>query len=80
MSLYKARDWWTVTCGSDEEFEARSVVIGTIEDNASKPDTAWSSLLLRSSCCVEFRGLGKRIRAESRGLNLKPCRAVQTQL
>lgn len=42
MSLYKARDWWTATCGSDEEFEAGSVVIGTIEDNASKPDTARS--------------------------------------
>ena len=42
MSLYKARDWWTATCGSDDEFEARSVVIGTIEDNASKPETARS--------------------------------------
>lgn len=39
MSLYQARDWWSTTCGNDEEYEARSVVIGSIEGAPSEQGT-----------------------------------------
>lgn len=76
MSLYKARDWWTTTCANDEEFEARSVVIGTIEDNFSKSDIARSPLIMRSDCVVA--GFDSEGCGENREVKLKTCRGVQT--
>ena len=77
MSLYKARDWWTTTCGNDEEFEARSVVIGTIEDNLSKSDIARSPLLMRSDCVAEFTGFGSEGCGENREVKLNICRVCR---
>lgn len=51
MSLYKARDWWATTCGNEEEYEARSLVIGTIDDNSSKQSIATTVAVSQSSLC-----------------------------
>ncbi|KAL0044614.1 hypothetical protein WJX82_002814 [Trebouxia sp. C0006] len=36
MSLYKAREWWSTSCGHEEEYETRSLVIGSIDSSSSE--------------------------------------------
>ncbi len=33
MSLFKVKDWWSVQCGSDEEFDHNSLCIANIDNN-----------------------------------------------
>jgi len=36
MSLYRAREWWSTSCGHEEEYETRSLVIGSIDSSSSE--------------------------------------------
>ncbi|DBB01694.1 hypothetical protein WJX77_000727 [Trebouxia sp. C0004] len=36
MSLYKAREWWSTSCGHEEEYETRSLVIGSTDSSSSE--------------------------------------------
>ncbi|XP_065287085.1 protein PTHB1 isoform X1 [Dermacentor albipictus] len=38
MSLFKARDWWTVTCGTDETFDATCLCIGNASNDPSQSE------------------------------------------
>ncbi|XP_077522941.1 Bardet-Biedl syndrome 9 [Amblyomma americanum] len=38
MSLFKARDWWTATCGTDEAFDAACLCIGNATNDPSKSE------------------------------------------
>ncbi len=42
MSLYKAREWWSTSCGHEEEYETRSLVIGSIDSSSSEQGATWS--------------------------------------
>jgi hypothetical protein len=33
MSLFKIKDWWSVQCGSDEDFGHNSLCIANIDNN-----------------------------------------------
>nr|XP_037283061.1 protein PTHB1-like [Rhipicephalus microplus] len=38
MSLFKARDWWTVTCGTNETFDASCLCIGNASNGSSQSE------------------------------------------
>lgn len=33
MSLFKACDWWSTTCGSEEEFDKGCLITGNIDNS-----------------------------------------------
>lgn len=49
MSLFKARDWWRVQCGSSEEFDGGCLCIGNVD---GEPSGAGTSVQLYISCCM----------------------------
>jgi Bardet-Biedl syndrome 9 protein len=32
MSLFKTREWWTTTCGTDEEFDQGCMAMGNVDE------------------------------------------------
>ncbi|XP_077870284.1 protein PTHB1-like [Saccoglossus kowalevskii] len=38
MSLFKARDWWYVNAGVDEEFDQGCLCVGNVDNNANGLD------------------------------------------
>ncbi|KFM77233.1 Protein PTHB1, partial [Stegodyphus mimosarum] len=38
MSLFKACDWWSTMCGSDEVFDKGCLVVGNIDNSVDKSD------------------------------------------
>eukprot|EP00959_Pyramimonas_sp_CCMP1952_P126219 2639646-Pyramimonas_sp.AAC.1 len=35
MSLFKARDWWRVNCGNEEEFDVGCICTGNVDNDPS---------------------------------------------
>ena len=54
MSLYKAREWWTTACGRNEEFDARSLVIGALDSDTTQQSECFSMLKKWGGSCVGF--------------------------
>lgn len=38
MSLFKARDWWSTQCGTDEDFDQGCLLLANIDDEPSITD------------------------------------------
>ncbi|GFS69699.1 protein PTHB1 [Nephila pilipes] len=38
MSLFKACDWWTTSCGADEEFDRGCLVVANVDNSSEKCD------------------------------------------
>ena len=50
MSLFKAREWWTTTCGHEEFHDLGSLCIGNL-DNSTPPSSQSCKLHTTHCCC-----------------------------
>lgn len=57
MSLYRAREWWSTTCGQSEEYDARSVVIGALGSDTAQQGQRNS---VDTGCCSPLRCLKRQ--------------------
>jgi hypothetical protein len=55
MSLFRTRDLWQVSCGTDEEFDQGSLCVGNVTNDADgareTPPAAARAARRRARCC-----------------------------